>query len=351
MRVAQQLAGLLARRGRQPPQGHRQEDPRADREGAHEVRRRAASRSGHTDEFARADVRHRSSRSPTTRSTSRTRVGYGFVTYQTAYLKANHPVEYLAALLTSVKTQPGQGRGLPQRVPPARASRCSSPTSTSRPATSRASSRAERRAGRDPLRAVGGAQRRRGRRRADHRRARADGPFADFYDFCDRVDPSVLNKRTIESLIKAGAFDSLGHPRQGLLARVRADRRRACSAVARKRGRGHSSSLFDRGRRRRRRGRCSTTALAIPDTEFAKSQRLAFEKEMLGLYVSDHPLMGAERALRRHVECTLAELARARRGRDAHRRRRRHRAAAASTRSAATSWPRSCSRTSRPRSR
>src|SRR4029077_11807941 len=42
------------------------------------------------------------------------------------------------------------------------------------------------------------------------------GPFVDFYDFCDRVDPSVLNKRTIESLIKAGGFDSLGHPRQGL---------------------------------------------------------------------------------------------------------------------------------------
>ena len=45
----------------------------------------------------------------------------------------------------------------------------------------------------------------------------ANGPFADFYDFCDRVDLSVLNKRTIESLIKAGGFDSLGHPRQGLL--------------------------------------------------------------------------------------------------------------------------------------
>ena len=44
----------------------------------------------------------------------------------------------------------------------------------------------------------------------------ANGPFADVYDFCRRVDPIVLNKRTIESLIKAGAFDSLGHPRQGL---------------------------------------------------------------------------------------------------------------------------------------
>src|SRR5206468_6203272 len=42
------------------------------------------------------------------------------------------------------------------------------------------------------------------------------GPFSDFYDFCERVDPMVLNKRTVESLIKAGAFDSLGHPRKAL---------------------------------------------------------------------------------------------------------------------------------------
>ena len=45
-----------------------------------------------------------------------------------------------------------------------------------------------------------------------------NGPFADFYDFCQRVDPGVLNKRSVESLIKAGAFDSMGHPRKGLLA-------------------------------------------------------------------------------------------------------------------------------------
>ena len=58
------------------------------------------------------------------------------------------------------------------------------------------------------------------------------GPFTDFYDFCDRVDPSVLNKRTIESLIKAGGFDSLGHPRQGLRLRVRDDPRHGASTGA-----------------------------------------------------------------------------------------------------------------------
>ena len=69
-------------------------------------------------------------------------------------------------------------------------------------------------------------------------------------------------------------------------------------------------SLFDLGGGGdRRHARCSTTGSPIPDVEFDKSERLRAEKEMLGLYVSDHPLMGAERALRRHVECTIAELA------------------------------------------
>ena len=68
----------------------------------------------------------------------------------------------------------------------------------------------------DRLRPLSGAKRRRGHRRPHRRNARANGPFVDFYDFCRRVDPSVLNKRAVESLAKAGAFDSLGHPRKGL---------------------------------------------------------------------------------------------------------------------------------------
>ena len=117
------------------------------------------------------------------------------------------------------------------------------------------------------------------------------GPFTDFYDFCDRVDPTVLNKRTIESLIKAGAFDSLGHPRQGLVfvhETIVDDGARPSA----QRGRGSVRPVL-RGRRSPRPRPSSATARAIPDTEFPKSQRLAFEKEMLGLYVSDHPLMGA----------------------------------------------------------
>jgi DNA polymerase-3 subunit alpha len=136
----------------------------------------------------------------------------------------------------------------------------------------------------------------------------AHGPYVDFYDFCQRVDPQVLNKRTIESLIKAGGFDSLGHPRQGL-----------CLAF---------EEIVDRTLERRREHDAGVvslfasiepetdgqaigfgdTRLPIPDSEFEKAQRLAFEKEMLGLYISDHPLMGLEGSLARLTDCTLAEL-------------------------------------------
>ena len=103
MRVVAEARRLLARRGRQPAQGHRQEDPRAHREGALEVRRRAACATATPTEFAEsyfdtiepfADYSFNKSHS----------VGYGLITYQTAWLKANYPVQYLAALLTSVKT-------------------------------------------------------------------------------------------------------------------------------------------------------------------------------------------------------------------------------------------------------
>ena len=133
----------------------------------------------------------------------------------------------------------------------------------------------------------------------------ANGPFADFYDFCERVDFQVLNKKTLESLIKAGAFDSLGHPPPGAAPGLRADRGRHRVPPPRAR---HGRDVPVR-RRRRRRARCSTSGRPIPDVEFAKRERLSFEKEMLGLYVSDHPLMGAEASLRRKCDGTLTDLA------------------------------------------
>jgi DNA polymerase III subunit alpha len=241
--------------------------------------------------------------------------GYGFVAYQTAWLKANYPVEYFAALLTSVKDDKDRtavylaecrAQGIQVQVPDVNVS--ASDFSARRPSAP------------GPADAVGGSPEAPGtipfglsairnvgeglvERIVDARDG--GGPFIDFYDFCARVDPMVLNKRTIESLIKGGAFDSLGHPRRGLclvfeqiVDRTLARRRERDAGVLSLFGDldGDADIGFDDAR------------VDIPDLEFDKTQRLAFEKEMLGLYLSDHPLLGAEAALRRRTECSVAEL-------------------------------------------
>jgi DNA polymerase-3 subunit alpha len=236
--------------------------------------------------------------------------GYGLIAYQTAYLKANHPVEYLAALLTSVKTNKDQTAvflnecrqlGIPVLVPDVNESESDFSVHPVDDA-----GRTAIRFGMSAVRNVGEGV------VAQVVAARAEsGPFTDFYDFCDRVDPAVLNKRTIESLVKAGGFDSLGHPRQGLL---HAFETIVDTVIDRRRNEAEGQfDLFSAS------GSPEVEAVvgsrvAIPDTEFAKPQRLAFEKEMLGLYVSEHPLMGAERSLRRHVDATIPELRELREG-------------------------------------
>src|SRR5690606_19369825 len=145
--------------------------------------------------------------------------GYGFVAYQTAYLKANYPAEYLSALLTSVKTNLDKAAvylaecramGIAVEVPDINRS-----ASDFTPVVARDEAGDERHSiifGLSAVRNVGEGL-------VAHIVAERDanGPYADFYDFCERVDTSVLNKRTVESLIKAGAFDSVGHRRKGLL--------------------------------------------------------------------------------------------------------------------------------------
>jgi DNA polymerase-3 subunit alpha len=239
--------------------------------------------------------------------------GYGFVSFQTAFLKAHYPVEYLAGLLTSVNGSLEKAAvylaecrtmGIVVLNPDVNLSESdfvaldpvAAPPGTVLPKGSPGVIPF----GLSAVRNVGEGlvdklieERRRG------------GPFADFYDFVDRVDPLVLNKRAIESLIKAGAFDSVGHRRRGLLVVF--------------------EQVIDQALERRREADQGVMSLfadlaptepggfderiAIPDVEFDKTQRLAFEKEMLGLYVSDHPLLGAEAALRRKTDCTLAEIA------------------------------------------
>jgi DNA polymerase-3 subunit alpha len=232
--------------------------------------------------------------------------GYGLVAYQTAWLKANHPVEYLAALLSSVKDDKDKTAvylsecrtlGIEVRVPDINTS------------VSHFSARAQDKVivfGLSAVRNVGEAI-------VDLvvSEREAHGPYGDFYDFCKRVDPSALNKRAIESLAKAGAFDSCGHPRQGLclvfediVDRTLTRRREEDLGIstlfslleAEAVEAGEDSSAFDDAR------------VPIPDTEFNKNDRLAFEKEMLGLYVSDHPLRGLEAALRRAATHSIRDV-------------------------------------------
>jgi DNA polymerase-3 subunit alpha len=233
--------------------------------------------------------------------------GYGLVAYQTAYLKANFPVEYMACLLTSVKANLDKAAiylnecrqmGIQVQVPDVNRSE-SDFVAAIDPATGASAIPF----GLSAVRNVG-----EGLVELIVREREAAGAFVDFHDFCERVDMAVLNKRTIESLIKAGGFDSMGYSRKGLLG---AFERIIDETVARRRKEAEGQfDLFsaieaDSGAAS---GTLIGTREPIDPDDFDKKVRLAFEKEMLGLYVSDHPLMGAEASLKRKVECSLADL-------------------------------------------
>ena len=141
--------------------------------------------------------------------------------------------------------------------------------------------------------------------------ARQDkGRFVSFEDFVRKSPAVVCNKRTIESLIKGGSFDSMQHSRQGLV-RVHEAYIDAVSDEKRQEAIGQDS-LFagfedDDGTG----ARTATSLLAmppIPTIEWDKATLLAFEREMLGLYVSDHPLFGIERILAQHADTSIASL-------------------------------------------
>ena len=230
--------------------------------------------------------------------------GYGLIAYQTAYLKAHYPVEYFAALLTSVKNNLDKAAvylnecrqmGIEVLVPDVNIS-VSDFIAFDKSDGTRAIA-----FGMSAVRNVG-----EGLVGLMLAERDENGPFEDFFDFCDRVDVSVLNKRTLESLIKAGGFDSMGYSRKGLLGyfdRIIDD------TVARRRKEAEGQfDLFSMADDDDDGALVAGTRIVIPEEDFDKRQRLAFEKEMLGLYVSDHPLMGAEASLRRRTESTIAEL-------------------------------------------
>jgi DNA polymerase-3 subunit alpha len=225
--------------------------------------------------------------------------GYGLISYQTAYLKTHFPVEYLACLLTSVKTNYEKAAVY---LSDARMSNIVvlTPDINLSGINFEPVLDGEVRKitfGLSAIRNVGEGL---STKIVEHRNTY--GPFESFYDFAERVPTDVLNKRAIESLIKAGAFDKLGHPRKGLLASFMP----IIDTTLKRREEKDQGVMSLFGEMEETEGGFSERQL-IPDLHFEKSEQLKFEKEMLGLYVSDHPLMGIEGALRRRVDCTIPE--------------------------------------------
>jgi len=222
---------------------------------------------------------------------------YGLVSYWTAYLKANHPAEYMAALLTSVRDDKdksalylGECRRMGITVlPPDVNSSAANFTAVGQDV--RFGLTAVRNVGANVVDAIVGAR-------------EAKGAFTSFTDFLDKVPAVVCNKRTIESLIKAGAFDSLAPSRRALLL-VHEQAVDAVVGLKRKEAEGQFDLFAGMGGD----DGAVSVAVEVPDVaDWDKKQRLAFEREMLGLYVSDHPLSGLERVLAASSDCSIATL-------------------------------------------
>ena len=210
--------------------------------------------------------------------------GYGMVSYWTAYLKANYPTEYMAALLTSVRDDKDKSalylsecRRMGIKVLPPDVNESESDY-TPRGKDIRFGLAAIRNVGEGAVELI--------------KKAREiKGAFTSFGDFLAKVDAQVCNKKTLESLIKGGAFDSLGHSRRGLMA-IYLEALDSISETKRAEAIGQFD-LFGGGNE----NQVATIDLDYPVDEWDKRTLLAHEREMLGLYVSDHPLLGVESLL------------------------------------------------------
>jgi len=219
---------------------------------------------------------------------------YGLVSYWTAYLKANYPAEYMAAVLTSVGDDKdksalylSESRRMGVKVLPPDVN-ASIATFTAVGADVRFGLAAIRNVGTNVVEAIVATR-------------KSKGEFTSFADFLRKVPQVVCNKRVIESLVKAGAFDSFGHPRKGL---VLIHEQAVDSVIDLKRNEAiGQDSLFGGDDQAE-----AAFEVAIPDTEWDKKTRLNFEREMLGLYVSDHPLLGIEHIIANGTDISVAEL-------------------------------------------
>ncbi len=222
---------------------------------------------------------------------------YGLIAYYTAYLKANYPVEYMTAVLTNEAQ--GQDWMAKVALAVAEARRMGIrvlPPDVNASAENFAVEGDAIRFGLSAVKNVGlGAV-------EEIIRAREQGgPFASLLDLCTRVDGRMVNKRVLESLIKAGGFDSLGQLRAQLLAGL--DQALGAAQRVHRLRDSPQQGLFELGE--------SAPPDGVPllsVEEFTREERLAMEKEMLGLYISDHPLAHVQEDLAARVSLPLAQL-------------------------------------------
>jgi DNA polymerase-3 subunit alpha len=224
---------------------------------------------------------------------------YGLVAYRTAYLKANYPAEYMAAVISSVMSTKDKVPFLVMQ--------CESMGINVLPPDVNLSDHrfkvvdGDIRFGLEAVKGVGGAA-------VDAILAAREkgGPFDSIWDFCERVDNRAVNKKAIESLIKCGAFESTGATRKGMLAVL--ETAQAAGAKQQNDERLGQGSIFDMADVAVA-GEPEVTRPPIPEGEFEKPDLLAGEKEVLGLFLSDHPLKPVAAALRSRVDCSIADLA------------------------------------------
>jgi DNA polymerase-3 subunit alpha len=221
--------------------------------------------------------------------------GYGVVSFWTAYLKANFPTEYMAALLTSVRDDKDKSalylsecRRMGIKVLPPDVNE-SNAEYTPRGKDIRFGLAAIRNVGEGVVASIKSAR-------------TSKGAFTSFGDFLAKVDAQVCNKKTIESLIKGGAFDSLNHPRKALMS---VHLEAIDSVIETKRAEAIGQFDLFGGESMTQ---VSGLEIEIPTFEWDKSTLLSFEREMLGLYVSDHPLLGVEHILRSNTDMSISAL-------------------------------------------
>jgi DNA polymerase-3 subunit alpha len=234
---------------------------------------------------------------------------YALIAYRTAWLKANYPAEYMAALISSVMdtkdkvpffVNQAESMGIEILPPDVNLSDHEFMVVEG-----------NIRFGLDAVKGVGYAA-----VEAIKRAREEDGPFTSLWDFCERVDCRAVNKKAIEALIKCGAFGSTGATRRGMLEVLE-----AAQAAGQKTqldaqiGQGSIFDLGGLGGDDGANGRAFAPAHPpIPTHEYERPELLAMEKESIGLFITEHPLKRVREALRVKADCSCAQVAEQRDG-------------------------------------